>query len=112
MREKERKKIRLSFKNQKTHFQVAVKKLKATDSHCAILISSGLIEFVNIVQASEIRQVHITHQAGRKLNLCLHGMSNLFKFGCTYNVSALYERGKQISAVAIAMSAVVSGMRD
>lgn len=112
MREKERQKIRFSFKNEKTHFQVAVKKLKATDSHCAILISSGLIESVNVAQAAEIRHVHITHHAGRKRNLCSHGMSNLFKFGCTYNVSALYERGKQISAVGIAMIAVFSGMRD
>lgn len=108
-----REKIRLSFKNEKTHFQVAVKKLKAADSHSAILISSGLFESV-IAQTAEIRHVHITHQAGKTENeISVRTACQIFfKFGCTYNVSALYERGKQISAVAIAMSAVVSGMRD
>lgn len=99
-------KLDFPWRMEKSYFQVAVKKLKAADSHRAILIGSRLIKSVNVAQAAEIRHVHITRQAGRNWNLCSHGMSNLFKFGCTYNVSALYERGKQISAVAVAMSAL------
>lgn len=83
-------KLDFPWRTEKSHFQVAIKKLKAADSHCAVLIGSRLIKSVNVAQAAEIRHVHITRRARRNWNLCSHGMSNLFKFGCTcVNVQCL-----------------------